>query len=150
MSKHVENFMPFILSIFVLVMLWVFKAYLLDLKLLINEVGKNSLQCSGVLLGFLLTIKTIIRSINNRATNTIRSIPEIEKRFTAFLDNSIICNVIVLLVAFCLSMIDGNKLYCYDKNIFNTIFFISSWFFLYSILISARFIYFFLKILREN
>ncbi len=72
MRKWIETYYPFIVSVLVILAIYKFKDYLAKLETLIPQVAQNSLTISGTLLGFLLTILTLINTITTRRMQFVK------------------------------------------------------------------------------
>ncbi len=136
----INKYYPFVLSIIITII-----AYSYSAKLDFQKLADSSLNLFSIVLGFLLTIVTIIKSLDNANIKLLKKHDSF-KTLIKYLKTSInfcgITSVFSLLYAF----LNGglNK---YDLGYINLVLL---FFIIYSILLSFRFIYVFMYVILKD
>lgn len=144
MIRFIVKYYPYALSVVVIYALYSLNSEyigLLDFSSLIN----SSMVVFSVLLGFLLTITTLLHTIDNVAMNTLRKTHGY-KDLLYYLNSSIIFSLIVSVISLCIPIL---------KSIISSIDFLYITHFKYVVLfliitaltLTIRFIYVFIKII---
>lgn len=101
-----EKYYPLAVSVVLVVALFFNKHYITDFNTLIPSLMQNSLSVSATLLGFLLTILTVVNTIDTRRMQFIKSAGRFDD-LMFFLKNAIYSNLIV--IAICLFSLFINR-----------------------------------------
>lgn len=93
-----EKFNPYAIAALVTFLLFYYKQYFVAINPLTIELAKNAISVCGTLLGFLLTILTIINTITTRSMRFIKQSGAFEN-LMGYLKTAIFCNIIVIVFA---------------------------------------------------
>ena len=149
MKYYIEKCYPLVLAIIIALAIAIFQIFGKDISILINQLADNSLSISVTLFGFLLTILTIINSIDTRRMKFVREMGGFP-RLIIYLRNAISSNLILIAASFLIKYVEHRKgypeLYIQDRNICDYLFL---FFFLYAMLASLRFTKIFISLLTD-
>jgi len=143
---YVEKFYPIVLSAVFTFLVWKFNYYIIDFNILVPEITQSAMTISATLLGFLLTIYTIINSINTRRMQFVKDSGNFE-RLISFLNAPIYTNIIVTIAAFVISFINRSQV---ENRLLMTIDIIFIFITIFSILLSVRFAMIFIRLLADK
>lgn len=146
MRKHVERWYPLVLAVIIGVVFYR-KSYLLkDVPTIIDKLMTSAITICGALLGFLLTILTIINSIDTRTMRIVKSSGAFGL-LNSYLRVAIMSNIVTISITFLLPAIFSLN----DETLFRQ--------YVYSILVSIvaytwfanmRFSFLFVRTLTDN
>jgi hypothetical protein len=146
MRRIIEKYWPFTVTVLITVLFYKKADSFKELDKLLSKLLESSLTVCGTLLGFLLTITTIISAVNTRRMRWIRDAGYFGT-LQKYLNISIILNLLVvflaLIIPFVLSTSVGLRFLIYIQTV--EVFFI-----IWTLLASARFIQIFIRLLSEN
>lgn len=100
-----EKYCPFLLSLLLTLALIIFKSHIKDVPALIDKISDNALGLSTTLVGFFLTIMTIINSIETRRMEFIRS-RGLYPRLMKYLNESIKFNAVLIALSFVVKYVE--------------------------------------------
>lgn len=148
MNYKIEKYYPITITIVVIVVLIIFNGLFKDLPGLIDKISDNALTISSTLVGFFLTILTIINAIETRRMEFIRS-AGLFPRLLKYLNQSIRFNIVLIASSFLIKYLEHrifNWANFKGRNIFDYLY-ISV--FILCLLISIRFINIFVRLLTD-
>jgi hypothetical protein len=92
MKYYIEKYYPQTVALTLAILFHVFRGQFHDITSLINNLANSTLLVSGTLLGFLLTVITIIRGIDNKPMRFIKQ-QEGFSLLMQYLRSAIHCNI---------------------------------------------------------
>lgn len=147
---HIENLYPFVISLLLVAGIAYSKVFKDQMPTLVNQLADNALSISVTLFGFLLTILTLINSIDTRRMKFVRDLGAFP-RLILFLKTAIYANLLLLASSFLIKYIehrDGSIFLCINgSNIFDLLFILC---FIYAMLVSLRFTHIFISLLTDK
>lgn len=146
MMYKIEKYYPICLSIIITLLIIKFQIYLVDYKLLIPLIAQNSITISGTLLGFLLTILTIINTINTRRMQFVKDSGNFN-RLVDFLNVSIKANITVIVSSFLVIFLNRDKVIPCVLSVIDNLFIFTS---LFAIFLTIRFAIIFIELLTDK
>ena len=147
---YIEKSYPFVLSIIPPILIYYYNLFGTNFCQFIMDLSGNAMSVSVTLFGFLLTILTLINSIDTRRMKIIRDLGAFP-RLLGYLKVSIILNLTVLVFSFLVKYAvhnDLNSIFVYKNN--NLLYYLFLFIFIYSILASFRFTKLFIDSLTDN
>jgi hypothetical protein len=143
---YIEKYYPFTLALLLTFLVKEFQHFLVDFAKLIPSIATNSLTISGTLLGFLLTILTIINTINTRRMQFVKDSGHFP-RLVSFLNWAIKANILVVITSFLVIFLDRGKIDLKYMNYYDLSFIFIS---LFAIFLTVRFAAIFIKLLADK
>lgn len=147
---HFEKSYPILISLFLIFIIIYFNLFKDKLSEFVIDLSNNAMSVSVTLFGFLLTILTLINSIETRRMKVVRDMGAFP-RLMRYLKNSIILNLIVLVLSFFVKYAINNDLNSIFilKN-YNLLAYSFIFIFIYSLLSSFRFTKIFIDTLTDK
>lgn len=150
MRYFFERYYPFLIAIILTVYSVIVKLFEEGMPILINQLADNALSISVTLFGFLLTILTLINSIDTRRMRFVRDMGSFG-RLMKYLKVAIFSNLALLSSSFLIKYIEHRK----DVKLlsikgFNIPDYLFIFLFLYTILVSLRFTQIFISLLTDK
>lgn len=148
MSEKFEKYFPVALSVIVVSILIICNGIFKDLPGLIDKLSDNALGISSTLVGFFLTILTIINAIETRRMQFVQS-AGLFPRLLKYLNQSIRANVILIASSFLIKYVEHRAfpwLHLRGRNVFDYLYL---FIFILTLLISIRFINIFVRLLSD-
>lgn len=145
MQYKFEKYYPITVSLLLTICLWLGQNVISDVSGLIDKVSDNAIGLSVTLVGFFLTILTIINSVETRRMDWVRS-EGLFPRLIKYLQQSIRFNAILLAFSFFIKYIEHRWLFVAGRNILDYIFI---FFLVLTLLISLRFTNVFVRLLSD-
>jgi hypothetical protein len=146
--KLVERYYPIIFSILIITGLVFFKNLIKEPSVLIDKITDNALTISVTLLGFFLTILTIVNSVDTRRMRFIKS-DGLYPRLIGFLNDAIKANVFLIAFSFAVKYLDYRHIKFFCVSGINVIDYAYLFYFIFSLLISYRFTDIFVRLLAD-
>ncbi|HEX5002066.1 MAG TPA: hypothetical protein VFW78_06195 [Bacteroidia bacterium] len=146
MNKYIEKYWPLVSSILICIVILNLSGQYLDINSIANALNQNTVSICVTLLGFFLTILTIIQAIDNSAMRYIREVKEMS-RIYHYLKRAIQFNAIATLSCLILGILNTNLLGDNLQYILNIIFIFIV---LMALSTSVRFVYIFLSIIKSE
>lgn len=150
MKYYFERYYPLVFSLVLTFASAYFKIFGNGMPMLVNQLADNALSISVTLFGFLLTILTLVNSIDTRRMRFIRDMGGF-KRLMTYLRVAIFSNLTLLAASFLVKYIehrDGfGHLVVKNCNIPDYLF---VFIFIFSVLTSLRFTHIFISLLTDN
>lgn len=143
---YFEKYYPLAISALLTFLVFQYQDYLTNFTTLIPQIAQNSLTISGTLLGFLLTILTIINTINTRRMQFVKDSGHFE-RLVSFLNVSIKGNILVIVVSFLAIFLNRDKI---NNNVFRFVDFGFIFITLFAIFLTVRFAIIFIQLLTDK
>ncbi len=142
MNNKIEKYYPFIIAIISVTVYYLYGIHYPLTQKLIDGISSNLVSFSSTLLGFLLTILTIIESIQTRALKIIREGGGY-KKLLSYLNICIIANFLTIPIIIVFNT--------YILNFKESVFFYCILLFIevYLFSVNFRFIYLFIKIIKS-
>jgi len=110
MKYYIEKYYPLFLTIAIVLAIYKYEKFIADFNILIPLVSNSSLTISATLLGFLLTILTIINSIATRRMRFVKD-TGLYPVLMGYLSKAIISNITVVSICFILFFIKRTEIY---------------------------------------
>ena len=143
-----EKYYPFVVSSLLMVAWIVFKHDVNDFPGLIDKLADNSLGLSTTLVGFFLTILTLINSIDTRRMNIVRSAGAYP-RLIKYLNQSIRANVVLIALSFLVKYVQHRSVQWLQFKGYNIPDYIFLFLLILTLLVSVRFINIFVSLLAD-
>ncbi|MBS0646417.1 MAG: hypothetical protein JSR97_07470 [Verrucomicrobia bacterium] len=143
---YFEKYYPLAISALLTFLVYKYQVYLSDFKTLVPQIAQNSLTISGTLLGFLLTILTIVNTINTRRMQFVKDSGHFE-RLLNFLNVSIKANIVVIVLSFLVIFLNRDKI---SDTVFRYIDFCFIFITLFAIFLTVRFAIIFIQLLTDK
>lgn len=146
MKLFFEKYSPLIISLLFTVAMYYYKEYFSNFNQLFEQLTTNALSISGTLIGFFLTILTIIHTINTRRMRFIRE-NGLLPRIIGYLSDTIVFHLVVISVCLFLPVIKQLtflKSYSIQGKLSICFLIIFTW------AISIRFTYFFVRLFKDS
>ncbi len=124
------------------------KRKVINFSILIGKLSDNALSLSVTFLGFLLTILTIINSIDTRRMRFIRT-GGLYPRLLSYLRNAIVLNLFLIAFSFGARYLDYRTIALLTVGNYNIIDCLYLWFFCWTLLSSYRFTKIFVSLLSD-
>jgi hypothetical protein len=143
-----EKYYPFVTSILLTIVILAYKSRISDVPSLIDKIADNGIGLATTLVGFFLTILTIINSIETRRMDFVRS-KGLYPTLIKYLNQSIRYNAILIASSFLVKYIDhrSNKwLQVFGCNIVDYLYLYSL---ILTLMISLRFTNIFVRLLAD-
>ncbi len=145
MTKFFEDYTPLIVTVLVTAILNHYVGQISDISSVIKDMASNSLSLCGVLLGFLLTITTMMHTVASRRMKFVRDAGAYD-RIVLWLHRAIYYDIIALICSLVLIVIPKVAFFAaYLHGMFVAF----SALVLYSISLSVRFSIFFIRLLAD-
>jgi len=148
MQVAIEKYYPITISFLATLALVVLNNLFRDLPGLIDKLSDNALGISTTLVGFFLTILTIVNSIDTRRMRFIKS-ANLFPRLMRYLNHAIKYNVILIAFSFIVKYVEHRNfaiLVIHGRNIVDYFYLFC---FMFALLISIRFINIFVHLLTD-
>lgn len=147
MQFRFEKYYPIVISLLLTICLWLGQGIVNDVPGLIDKVSDNAIGLSVTLVGFFLTILTIINSVETRRMEWVRS-EGLFPRLIKYLNQSIRFNTILLAFSFLIKYIEHRYgwLSIAGRNILDYVFI---FFLMWTLLVSLRFTNVFVRLLSD-
>lgn len=147
---HLEKAYPILISSFSTFFIVYFNLFKNKLSEFVIDISNNAMSVSVTLFGFLLTILTLINSIETRRMKVVHDMGAFP-RLMRYLKNSIILNLLVLVLSFIVKYLVNNDLNAIFiiKN-YNLLAYSFIFIFIYSLLSSFRFTKIFIDTLTDK
>lgn len=115
MRVFFEKYYPYIFSLLVVTGVFFFKNHITHINQAFDQIVNNSLSVSGTLIGFFLTILTIINTITTRRMKFIRD-AGLFPRLLGYLNTTILWHLLVISIGLFLPII--RQIYILKANAF--------------------------------
>jgi hypothetical protein len=127
-----------------------FKLFGDDMSNIINQLADNGLSISVTLFGFLLTILTLVNSIDTRRMRFVREMGKFPQ-LISYLRNAIVVNLLLLACSFLIKYVEHRtRANWVTLGNCNTVDYLYLFLFLYTILVSFRFTKIFISLLTDG
>lgn len=131
--RHLEDYGPLIGALLVMVILWSLGGLLGDTSETLRSLAASAFTLSGIFLGFLLTIISVMSTVASRRMRFVKQSGNYP-RLVKYLKRAIYLNIAVVIVSFVLTMIQ-NLLVLFSSYAFVAFSFLVS----YMVFVSVRF-----------
>ncbi len=148
MKVYLERYYPIVITVLLLVVWIVFKSDVKNLPALIDKLSDNSIGLSTTLVGFFLTILTLINSIDTRRMKVVRSAGAYP-RLLRYLNQSIRTNVILIALSFIVKYVEHRSVAWLQITGYNLLDYGFLFLLIITLLISVRFINIFVQLLAD-
>ena len=142
----IDKYTPFILAIISSFLVYKFSFYIIDFSSLIPIIANSSLTIAGTLLGFLLTILSIISTVQTRRMQFVKDAGKYPD-LISFLNKSIFSNVCAIIFSFFILFIKRNQVKTEVLNIIDYLFIFTIFF---NLFLTARFAIIFVSLLADK
>lgn len=145
MKLFFEKYIPLLTSSLATLWIYLYKTKFSNFNQLFDQITTNSLSVSGALVGFFLTILTIIHTINTRRMKFVRD-AGLLPRLLWYLNISIISHIIIISIGLFLPIIRQIIVFkgvAFEGKIFVIFLTFLTWIF------SVRFTYYFITLLHD-
>lgn len=145
MKVFFEKYGPYLLSLFTAVGVYLYKSHFLNFNQIFDQVTTNALSVSGTLIGFFLTILTIINTITTRRMRFLKD-SGLFPRLLNYLNTTIFWHLIVISIGLFLPLIRQIfylKRFAFEGKVLIVAVIFLSW------LLSIRFTRIFIKLLHD-
>ncbi len=145
MNATAEKYSPYVVSLLAIGGVFLFKDHLNNFNQIFDQITTNALSVSGTLIGFFLTILTIINTISTRRMKFIKD-AGLFPRLLGYLNTTIIWHLLVISVCLFLPLIRQIayfKPFGYHGKLVVILLVILSW------ALSIRFVRIFIKLLHD-
>jgi hypothetical protein len=148
MRYFFESKGPFLTAVIITIFSFWLKGWLANFHQLLIEISKNALSISVTFLGFLLTILTLINSIDTRRMRYVKD-KQAFPRVIKYLKNAIQLNILIIGVSFLYMFLDENRVrqICYKS--FNPCDHLYFFIFIWTLASSLRFTKIFVLLLSD-
>jgi hypothetical protein len=148
MKYYTEKYYPIAVSVLLTIAWIVFKKDVNNFPGLIDKLSDNSIGLSTTLVGFFLTILTLINSIDTRRMNFVRSAGAYP-RLIAYLNQSIRTNVVLIALSFIVKYVEHRSVPWLLFKGYNILDYGFLFLLIVTLLISVRFINIFVSLLAD-
>ncbi|HEY4061197.1 MAG TPA: hypothetical protein VGM30_04815 [Puia sp.] len=148
MRYKIERYYPLAISVILIIALVSFKNGWRDFPALIDKLSDNSIGLSTTLVGFFLTILTLVNSIETRRMDFVRS-GGLYPRLLKYLNQSIRANMVLIALSFIVKYIEHRTQLWLQYKSYNILDYAFVFFLLFTLLVSVRFINVFVHLLAD-
>lgn len=148
MKYYFEKYYPIGLSFLTIFLLFLFRHSISDPAKLADQICENAISLSVTLVGFFLTILTLVSSIDSRRMRFVRDAGELP-RVLKYLKQAINSNIVLIAISFLIKYFEHRKnslLSWYGVNVFDMLY---VFIFIFTILLSFRFTQIFVSLLAD-
>lgn len=144
--NFLERYYPLILAIISIVVIYFFQNYITDFSILLPNIIQSSLTIAGTLLGFLLTILTIINTISTRRMQFVKDAGKYPT-LVSFLNQAIFANISIIIFCFLFFFLDSNKINVASIKVIDYCFIFIA---ILNILLTVRFAIIFISLMKDK
>ena len=148
MKQKIEKYYPIFLSVLIIVAMVVCKQVINGIPDMVDKLSDQALSISVTFLGFLLTILTIINSIETRRMHFVKSAGKYAD-LISYLKVSIQTNLALIGLSFITKFFEHRSVLWLSIMGFNFIDYLYIFFFVFTILVSYRFTKIFVTLLTD-
>ena len=148
MKYKIERYYPFAVSVVLIICFILFKDDWKDFPALIDKVSDNSIGLSTTLVGFFLTILTLLNSIETRRMQFVRS-GGLYPRLIKYLNQAIRFNMFLIALSFIVKYVEHRKEVWLQLKGYNILDYGFLFDLIFTLLISLRFINIFVRLLAD-